>query len=76
MDVHYTYQKLLPNIAAPKKYLTQESSTSAIIFYWGMSKQFPQLEVHNILFSEKYEEEFKALSAFKIADDALSLIHI
>ena len=76
MDVHYTYQKLLPNIAAPKKYLTQESSTSAIIFYWGMSKQFPQLEVHNILFSEKYEEEFKALSAFKIADDATIYIFI
>lgn len=60
MDVWFTYHKLLkeyPNLY-PKKTLAQERSSSALIFYWGVSKQFPQLELHNIFFSADYEKEF------------------
>jgi hypothetical protein len=42
---------------APKKTLSQERSSSAIIFYWGIKKQFPDL--HNIFFSDNYKEEFE-----------------
>jgi phytoene desaturase len=50
MDVYFTYQKLLkayPELQ-PKKILKQERSSSALIFYWGISKTFPQLDLHNI----------------------------
>ncbi|HAY70688.1 MAG TPA: phytoene desaturase, partial [Saprospirales bacterium] len=57
-----SYRKLLQNQEAPEKILRQERSTSALIFYWGIKKQFGQLGLHNILFSNDYPGEFKALS--------------
>jgi phytoene desaturase len=60
MDIYFTYTKLLnyrKNLY-PKKILSQERSSSALIFYWGINKQFPQLDLHNIFFSADYEAEF------------------
>jgi phytoene desaturase len=61
MDIMGTYRRLMPDQAAPEKLLKQERSSSALIFYWGIKKQFPELSLHNIFFSENYKEEFKAL---------------
>ncbi len=61
MDVYFTYQKLLadhPKLL-PKRVLKQERSSSALIFYWGIKEQFPQLDLHNIFFSSDYEHEFE-----------------
>jgi hypothetical protein len=49
------YQK----IKAPKKTLSQERSSSAIIFYWGIT--IPELDLHNIFFSDNYKEEFECI---------------
>ncbi|MEI7504033.1 MAG: hypothetical protein WCJ61_12195, partial [Paludibacter sp.] len=32
--------------------------SSALIFYWGINRQFLELELHNILFSNDYKTEF------------------
>ena len=61
MDVVPTYRRLLANQPAPEKTLKQERSSSALIFYWGIERSFPELGLHNILFSEDYEREFNAL---------------
>ncbi|MDP5231120.1 MAG: phytoene desaturase family protein [Cellulophaga sp.] len=61
MDIYPTYTKLLKTELQPTKILKQERSSSALIFYWGISKEFPELDLHNILFSESYEKEFKAI---------------
>jgi phytoene desaturase len=61
MDVYYTYHQLLPTVKRPEKILQQEKSSAAIVFYWGIKKKFPELRLHNILWSEQYEEEFNAL---------------
>ena len=61
MDIYPTYRNLLKNQAAPEKTLNQERSSSALIFYWGVKKTFPTLDLHNIFFSEDYQAEFKAL---------------
>jgi phytoene desaturase len=58
MDVHPTYRKLLSDQSAPEKLLAQEKSSSAIIFYWGIKKEFSEMDLHNIFFSSNYEEEF------------------
>jgi phytoene desaturase len=60
VDVVYTY-KMLEGIELNKKYLNHERSTSALIFYWGINKSFPELELHNIFFSEDYKTEFDYL---------------
>jgi len=58
MDVVPTYEKLLPDLPKPKKTLEQPRSSSALIFYWGIKGEFDNLDLHNILFSENYPEEF------------------
>lgn len=61
MDVYPTYKKLLKGQKQPSKVLDQERSSSALIFYWGIAKEFPELDLHNILYSENYQEEFDYL---------------
>lgn len=61
MDVHYTYEKLLKSLPFPKKILSQELSSSAVVFYWGIKKSFAELGLHNIFFSDQYEQEFTAI---------------
>lgn len=61
MDVVPTYRKLLANEKQPEKILSQERSSSAVIFYWGIGKSFPELDLHNIFFSEDYAAEFDAI---------------
>ncbi len=63
MDVTPSYRKLLPGQKAPERILRQERSSSALIFYWGIKKSFPELGLHNIFFSSDYRQEF--LDIFK-----------
>jgi phytoene desaturase len=65
MDVVLTYKYLLPKEKINPKVENQERSSSALIFYWGINKEFTQLGLHNIFFSENYKEEFKVLSKEK-----------
>ena len=44
-----------------KRFRQLEPSSSALVFYWGVNKEFPELDVHNILFSGDYKEEFTNL---------------
>jgi phytoene desaturase len=76
MDVFFTYQKLIPKKYHPQLILKQEKSTSALIFYWGIKKIFPELNLHNILFSEDYENEFQHLAEGKVSEDPTVYINI
>jgi phytoene desaturase len=58
MDVYNTYHQLMPAYKKPEKILRQEKSSSAIVFYWGIKKSFPQFDLHNILWGKEYEKEF------------------
>lgn len=69
MDVTPTYRKLLPNMPAPEQTLSQPKSSSALIFYWGIDREFPTLDVHNIFFSDHYEREFKTMFQDRSIDD-------
>ncbi|GAB2646054.1 phytoene desaturase family protein [Emticicia sediminis] len=59
MDVTPTYRKLLPNAKHPDKILNQAKSGSGLIFYWGIKKEFKELGLHNIFFSNDYKTEFE-----------------
>ena len=58
MDIVPTYKQLLKNEKAPGMILRQERSSSALIFYWGVNQKFPELDLHNIFFSNDYQKEF------------------
>ncbi len=57
LDVRLTYKLL--NLPLPTKIRTAEPSSSALIFYWGIKGNFPNLDLHNILFSGDYKREFQ-----------------
>jgi len=59
MDVMGTYKTLLKGQKQPRKILNQPRSSSALIFYWGVKKDFDQLSLHNIFFSDNYKAEFE-----------------
>jgi len=76
MDMYYTYTKLLKTPFKNEKHYRKNRSSSALVFYWGIKKQFPQLSLHNILFSSNYKEEFKHLSNGDIFNDPTIYINI
>ena len=77
MDIYSTYKKLLKDQPHPKRTLEQERSSSAIIFYWGIKNHFENLDLHNILFSRNYKEEFFHLFEKKdLSEDPTIYINI
>ena len=58
MDMVNAYKTLLKKQKQPKKLLNQPKSSSALIFYWGISQVFDELDLHNIFFSNDYKTEF------------------
>jgi phytoene desaturase len=76
MDVFFTYKKLLPHHPHPERILQQPKSTSALIFYWGIKKDFPELGLHNIFFSDDYLTEFETLAKGSVSNDPTIYINI
>ncbi|SEP86680.1 1-hydroxycarotenoid 3,4-desaturase CrtD [Neolewinella agarilytica] len=76
MDVWLAYDRLLPGAKRPARTLSQQKSTSAVIFYWGIRREFPELGVHNIFFSEDYAREFTALEAGELSDDVTVYVNV
>ena len=77
MDVVSTYRKLLPDVAPPTRLLKQPKSSSALIFYWGIRQTFPQLDLHNIFFSQDYRTEFEHIfQRQNISDDPTVYLNI
>ncbi len=77
MDVVPTYRRLLPAQPAPERTLAQPRSSSALIFYWGIAREFPELDLHNIFFSADYRQEFRAIFEDKtVADDVTVYVNI
>lgn len=76
MDVWLAYDKLLPGAKRPERTLRQQKSTSAVIFYWGVKREYPELGVHNIFFSEDYAQEFALLEAGELGDDVTVYVNV
>lgn len=77
MDVYYSYEKLLSKHKTPKNVSKAERSSSALIFYWGIKKTFENLDLHNILFSENYQQEFEEIfKRGRISSDPTVYINI
>ena len=64
-DIYYTAKNLLLDERTANRINKKEKSSSAVIFLWGIKKQFPQLHLHNVFFSGDYKAEFKTLFQLK-----------
>ncbi|MBC3788139.1 1-hydroxycarotenoid 3,4-desaturase CrtD [Spirosoma utsteinense] len=77
MDVVSTFRKLLPNARQPERILKQPKSSSGLIFYWGIRREFSELALHNIFFSTDYRAEFDALfGQQQLSDDPTIYLNI
>jgi phytoene desaturase len=77
MDIFSTYKRLLQDVPHPRRILKQERSSSALIFYWGVKRSFPELDLHNIFFSGDYEKEFNHIfKQLTLFDDPTVYINI
>lgn len=75
-DIFAAYPALMPERKFNLFYKFQKPSSSALIFYWGVKGTFPKLDLHNILFSNNYREEFNTLSHGSIPEDPTIYIFI
>jgi phytoene dehydrogenase-like protein len=73
VDIYFVYKNLLAGIQSPQKLLDQERSTSALVYNWGVKKEFEQLGLHNFFFAKEYKKEFNALFNDKTIPDDPSI---
>ena len=79
VDVNFTFKNLIKNFESreSRRYEKKLPSFSGLVFYWGIKKDFPELETHNILFSKDYKKEFDDLFENKtIHNDPTVYIYI
>ncbi|CZT14439.1 probable Phytoene desaturase [Ramularia collo-cygni] len=63
-DLVYAYSTLLSTQQSPsyaENLKSRPGSCSSISFYWGLSKQVPELQAHNIFLAECYKESFDSI---------------
>jgi phytoene desaturase len=65
LDVYFTYRHLMKDVNKTHKLDKQERSSSALIFYWGIKKEFAELDLHNTFFAKDYQSEFDHLFRLK-----------
>ncbi|MCD8072820.1 MAG: FAD-dependent oxidoreductase, partial [Alistipes sp.] len=77
VDVMYLSRCLLDKHPLRNRLERSRPSSSALIFYWQVERQFPELDLHNILFASDYKSEFDAIfNRADIADDSTVYIFI
>ncbi|HVB23329.1 MAG TPA: phytoene desaturase family protein [Ktedonobacteraceae bacterium] len=57
-DVPYVYSHLLPDKAEARRLERMKYTCSAIMFYWGVDKVYPQLGTHNVFLAGDYRTSF------------------
>lgn len=60
-DLPYVYRRLLPDRRPADRLRRRTYSGSTISFFWGMDKQYPQLEAHTLFLADAYRVNFDAI---------------
>ena len=60
-DLPYVYQKLLPLDDTAEELTEKQYSCSAISFFWGVDKPYPELAPHNLFLADDYRENFDSI---------------
>ncbi len=60
-DLPYVYQNLLPPNGMAKVLMRKHFSCSAISFFWGMDKQYPELGPHTLFLANDFRDSFKSI---------------
>jgi phytoene desaturase len=60
-DLPYVYEDLLDDKKYSSRLAHKTYACSAIVFHWGLSKPYPQLEHHSIFVSKEYSKSLGAI---------------
>jgi phytoene desaturase len=72
-DLPYVYDKLLPDRAAAERLNRLNFTCSAIMFYWGVDKVYPQIGHHNVFLAGDYQASFARIFRDNTLPDEPSL---
>lgn len=62
-DLPYIYRDLLPETGEAQKLEKKKYTSSAIMFYWGVDRVYPQIGHHNVFLSGDYKGSFESIFA-------------
>lgn len=75
-DLPYVYRELLPDAGVARRLDRMKYTSSAIMFYWGVNKVYPQLGTHNIFLAGDYRASFDCIFRdHTLPDDPSFYIH-
>ena len=75
-DLPYVYKDLLPNGSLSRKLENKKYTCSAITFYWGTDKQFPELGAHNVFLASDYRASFdRIFRDFSLPENPSFYVH-
>ena len=60
-DLPYVYRHLLPDKSEAARLERKKFTCSAIMFYWGVDKVYPQLGTHNVFLAGDYRASFERI---------------
>lgn len=60
-DLPYVYRRLLPDREAAEAMGRKTFSGSAVSFFWGLDRAYPQLRPHTLFLSDAYRDNFDSL---------------
>jgi len=55
-DLPYVYQQLLPDNGAARRLERKQYTSSTVSFCWGLDRQYPQIEAHNLFLSSHFRQ--------------------
>ncbi|HKP51340.1 MAG TPA: phytoene desaturase family protein [Chloroflexia bacterium] len=60
-DLPYIYSSLLPESNEAHRLKRMRYTCSAIMFYWGVGRTYPQLDTHNVYLASDYKGSFERI---------------
>jgi phytoene desaturase len=75
-DLPYVYRHLLPWSRKAARLKQRKYSCSAVVFHWGVDKNYPQLLQHTVFVSDEHRESCRAIFKDKsLPDDPSIYVH-
>jgi phytoene desaturase len=68
-DLPYVYRKLLPDKRKSAKIDRMKYSCSAICYYWGLDKVYPQIGQHSVFLSDSFRDGLDRIFIDKTVND-------
>lgn len=75
-DLPYVYRELLPDRAEADRLERLKYTCSALMFYWGVDKEYPQVKMHNVFLSGDYRASFDSIfRGYSLPDQPSFYVH-